>query len=72
MGIIKSNDKIGNININTYGRFNVKEKIYRFCMKCGERLMEGSTSPFCENGGWCQSEYYKELAADMDDIVGRN
>lgn len=72
MGNVKNNYNFNNININTYGRFNVKERVFKYCAKCGNRLVEGSTDPFCDNDGWCRNEYYKELAGDMDDIVGRN
>lgn len=51
-----------------YGWFKVKE--YKYCFKCTKELPEGSTMAFCND--WCHSEYYKEIAADMDDIIGIN
>ena len=70
MGIIKSNDKIGNININTYGKFKPKEKTFSYCWKCGKSFDNPSLIPFCDD--FCRNDYYKELAQDMDDMVGIN
>lgn len=64
---IKAKNNNGN---NTYGEFEVKEKLFRYCFKCGRSLDIPSPNPFC---CWeCKKEYYKELAQDMDDIVGIN
>lgn len=54
-------------NINTKEK---KEKIFKYCEKCGKQLEEGSVEHFC---CWeCKKDFYKELAQDMDDIVGIN
>lgn len=67
---IKDKYNNGTNNINTSGRFKVKEKLFRYCWKCGRNLKEPSTVPFC---CWeCHQDFYKELAQDMDDIVGVN
>lgn len=64
-------DKYNNGNNNTsFGRFKVKEKLFKYCWKCSKQLPEGSETPWCD---WeCKKEYYSELAQDMDDIVGIN
>lgn len=58
------------INNTSFGRFKVKEKLFKYCWKCSKQLPEGSETPWCD---WeCKKEYYKELAQDMDDIVRIN
>ena len=54
----------------TCGNFKVQEKTFKYCWKCGKELEELSIDMFCDFS--CRSEYYKELVADMDDIVGIN
>jgi len=64
-----SNDT-SNTNNTSFGRFKVKEKLFKYCWKCSKQLPEGSETPWCD---WeCKKEYYSELAQDMDDIVGIN
>jgi len=64
-------DRYNNGSNNTsFGRFEVKEKLFKYCWKCSKQLPEGSETPWCD---WeCKKEYYSELAQDMDDIVGIN
>lgn len=62
---IKGKNYNNNINFNSY-----QEKKYKYCWKCGNILSPPSITPFC---CWeCHQDYYKELAQDMDDIVGVN
>jgi len=74
---IKVKNDNDNININnykkksiTYENFKVQERLYKYCWKCGKDLDTPSSVPFC---CWeCHQDFYKELAQDMDDIVGIN
>lgn len=52
-----------------YGWFSTANT-YKYCFKCGDVLPEESVNAFCCD--WCRNEYYKEIAADMDDIIGIN
>lgn len=74
MGIIKSNNKIRNININTYGRFNTKEKLHKYCWQCGETLSPPSLNPFCcwDHQQEYQREVRKEADACFNEWWGRN
>jgi len=66
---VKNNNNIDNANknknnINTYGEFEVKEKVFRYCFKCGKELPEGSSDKFCDF--YCRSEYYAEIRKEAD------
>lgn len=55
-----------NININKYtDKYKeAKDKVYKYCSKCGRQLEEGSTSEFCDQ--WCRSEYFAEIRREND------
>lgn len=52
------------INHNNINTKEEKEKICKYCEKCGKQLEEGSTSEFCDQ--WCRSEYFSEIRREND------
>jgi hypothetical protein len=59
-----SNIKIVNFNGNLKGV--VTTKTYKYCMRCGKSLPEGSIEAFCDFE--CKSSYYTENAREIDSV----
>lgn len=62
MEIFRNNKQISNINIDNNIKGIETAKTYKYCIKCGRDLPEGSTSPWCDFS--CRSSYYAEIAKE--------
>lgn len=56
----ESNESNKNENINV----SEKQRVYKYCEKCGKQLEEESTLEFCDQ--WCRSEYFSEIRREND------